>query len=252
MTEQDKEEQAIKTANIDDVIIVSYKGFDKNLRCRDFQFEIGKTYAMDGEIVACKRGFHTCEFPLDIFKYYTPGESRFCLVKQQGPFSRHDEDTKIASARITIDAEIHIPEIIEKAITWISSKLDPAKVEHATGDSSASSATGDRSASSATGYSSASSATGDSSASSATGDRSASSATGYRSASSVDGIGAVAMAIGKDSKSKAAKDGAIVCVYRDKDWNLIHIRAAKVGGSEGIKPDTWYTLDAEGNFVEVE
>ena len=225
MTEQDKEEQAIKTANIDDVIIVSYKGFDKNLRCRDFQFEIGKTYAMDGEIVACKRGFHTCEFPLDIFKYYTPGESRFCLVKQQGPFSRHDEDTKIASARITIDAEIHIPEIIEKAITWISSKLDPAKVEHATGDSSASSATGDRSASSAT---------------------------GYRSASSVDGIGAVAMAIGKDSKSKAAKDGAIVCVYRDKDWNLIHIRAAKVGGSEGIKPDTWYTLDAEGNFVEVE
>jgi hypothetical protein len=60
------------------------------------------------------------------------------------------------------------------------------------------------------------------------------------------------MSIGKDSKSKAAKDGAIVCVYRDGDHNIIHIRAAKVGCSEGIKPDVWYTLDIEGNFAEVE
>ena len=146
MTEQDKEEQAIEVANPAetqaDTIVTLYKGFNKELCCRDFQFEIGKTYTMDGEITICSRGFHACEFPLDIFDYYAPSESRFCLVKQQGPFSRHGQDTKIASARITIDAEIYIPEIIEKAIAWISSKLDPAKVEHATGDSSASSATG--------------------------------------------------------------------------------------------------------------
>jgi hypothetical protein len=241
MTEQDNEKLTIESDALAeaqavpaDEIIISYKGFDKNLRCRDFQFEIGKTYAMDGEIKACKRGFHACEFPLDVFKYYLPGKSRFCVVKQQGPFGRHDEDTKVASARITVDAEIHIPAIVERAIAWISEKLDPAKVEHATGDRSASSATGD------------------SSASSATGNSSASSATGYSSASSATGIGAVAMSIGKDSKSKAAKDGAIVCVYRDGDHNLIHIRAAKVGGSEGIKPDVWYTLDIEGNFTEVE
>jgi hypothetical protein len=223
MTEQDNEKLTIESDALAeaqavpaDEIIISYKGFDKNLRCRDFQFEIGKTYAMDGEIKACKRGFHACEFPLDVFKYYLPGKSRFCVVKQQGPFGRHAEDTKVASARITVDAEIHIQAIVERAIAWISEKLDPAKVEHATGDRSASSATGDS------------------------------------SASSVDGIGAVAMSIGKDSKSKAAKDGAIVCVYRDGDHNLIHIRAAKVGGSEGIKPDVWYTLDIEGNFTEVE
>ena len=60
------------------------------------------------------------------------------------------------------------------------------------------------------------------------------------------------MSTGKESKSKAADDGAIVCVYRDDDWNLVHIRAAKVGGPEGIMPDVWYTLDVDGNFVETE
>ncbi|WP_425477072.1 hypothetical protein, partial [Luteimonas cucumeris] len=88
------------------------------------------------------------------------------------------------------------------------------------------------------------------SASSATGYQSASSATGDRSASSVSGIGAVAMSIGYTSSSSAGKGGAIVCVYRDDNWNLVHIRASKVGDN-GIKPDTAYTLNAYGEFVEV-
>jgi hypothetical protein len=231
--------------------LVAYKGFDLNFRCRGHQFAVGETYEIDGDIEVCKLGFHACEFPLDVFSYYQPGVSRFAQVRQSGAMIRDSDDTKIASDRITIEAELTVPQFIEKAIAWITSKLEPANAEHATGDQSASSATGYRSASSATGDQSASSATGDRSASSATGYRSASSATGYRSASNVSGKGAVAMAIGRDSRSKAGEDGAIVCVYRDEDWNLVHIRAAKVGGPEGIKPDVWYTLNSENEFVEI-
>jgi hypothetical protein len=209
----------------DDEIIISYKGFDNKLRCRDFQFEIGETYTIGGEIKTCERGFHACEYPLDVFEYYPPVGSRFAIVKQSGEMSKHGSDAKIASGRITIEAEIHIPEMVEKAVAWITSKLDTSKAETNTGDRSAATNTGDQSAATNT---------------------------GYRSAASVSGDGAVAMSIGRESKTKAAEGGAIVCVYRDDNYNLVHIRAAKVGGLEGIKPDVWYTLDVDGNFVETE
>jgi len=271
----------------DNEIVISYKGFDDKLRCRDFQFEIGETYIIDGEINACKRGFHACEYPLDVFSYYPPAGSRFATVKQSGEMSKHEDDTKIASGRITIEAEIHVPEMVEKAVAWITSKLDTSKAETNTGYRSAATNTGYRSAATNTGDRSAATNTGDQSAATNTGDQSAATNTGYRSAAtntgyqsaatntgcrsaaantgyqsaatntgyqsaaSVGGVGAVAMSTGRESKSMAGEGGAIVCVYRDDDWKLIHIRAAKVGGPEGIMPDVWYTLDKEGNFSEV-
>ncbi len=138
-----------------------------------------------------------------------------------------------------------------------SSATGDRSASSATGDRSASSATGDRSASSATGDQSASSATGDRSASSATGDQSASSATGDRSSSQItpaeDGrpLHAIALAAGEESKARAPEGSAIVCVYRNDKGELIHINASKVG-ENGIKPDTWYTLNSDGEFEEVE
>jgi hypothetical protein len=285
--------------------ITSYKGFDNDFRCRDFQFEIGETYTIGGEIKACERGFHACEYPLNVFEYYPPVNSRFAIVNQSGKMSKHGTDTKIASGRITIEAEIHISEMVEKAVAWIMSKLDPAKVETNTGNRSAATNTGEwsaatntgewsaatntgewsaatntgnrsaatntgnrsaatntgcqsaatntgnQSAATNTGNRSAATNTGEWSAATNTGNRSAATNTGCQSAASVSGVGAVAMTIGMESKSKAADGGAIVCVYCDTNWNLVHIRAAKVGGPEGIMPDVWYTLDAEGNFSEV-
>ncbi|MFA6204502.1 MAG: hypothetical protein WC710_15090, partial [Gallionella sp.] len=176
-----------------DAAIIAYKGFDKDLKCRDFQFEIGQTYRHEGDVEICAAGFHSCEYPINVFDYYPP-TSRFGLVEASGKISKqNDGDTKIASAELHIKAELKIPDLITAAIKWITERCDPVKAQRSKGDQSASSATGDQSASSATGYQSASSATGYQSASSATGDQSASSATGNKSASSATGKNAVAM-----------------------------------------------------------
>lgn len=63
--------------------IKAYKGFDKNLQCRGFQYEIGKEYE-EKDAKACNCGFHACEYPLDVFGYYPPTNSRFCEVEQSG------------------------------------------------------------------------------------------------------------------------------------------------------------------------
>ncbi|WP_151818896.1 DUF7666 domain-containing protein [Acinetobacter nosocomialis] len=264
--------------------ITSYKGFDKNLKCRGYQYEIGKTFEHKGEVKACGSGFHACEYPLDVFGYYGPGElNRFAVVEQSGELSRDSDDTKVASKSITIKAEVDIPFLVKAAVEYTTSRCEPIKKESpaftdqdrgqavATGNWAASSATGYKSASSATGYKSASSATGDNSASSATGDNSASSATGDNSASSATGNWAaslttghysesqikdqeadqygVAISTGYEGKAKASEGSAIVLTHRNSDGEILHIRASKVG-ENGIKADTWYQLDANGQFVE--
>ena len=196
--------------------IIAYKGFDKNLKCRDYQYEIGKTFEHDGAVKACESGFHACEYPLDVFSYYPPSSSRFAIVKMHGETSKDSDDTKIASAKITIETEIKLPEMINRAVDWIKNKINWS-------DDNTSN----------------------------TGNRSAATNTGRQSAAEVSGCGSVAIAIGWDSKSKADNGGAIVCVYRDCNGDLMYIKASKVG-EDGIKANTWYTLDANGEFVEVE
>ena len=196
--------------------IIAYKGFDENLKCRDYQYEIGKTFEHKGKVKACESGFHACEYPLDVFSYYPPTSSRFAIVKMHGETSKDSDDTKIASAKITIETEIKLPEMINRAVDWIKNKINWSNDN-----------------------------------SSNTGNQSAATNTGDQSAAEVSGGGSVAIAIGRNSKSKADNGGAIVCVYRDCNGNLMHIKASKVG-ENGIKASTWYALDANGEFVEVE
>ena len=268
--------------------IIAYKGFDESLKCRGYQYEIGKTFEHDGAVKACESGFHACEYPLDVFSYYPPSSSRFAIVKMYGETSKDGDDTKIASAKITIETEIKLPEMINRAVDWIKNKINWSddntsntgnwSVATNTGNWSAATNTGDRSAATNTGYQSAATNTGDrsaatntgdQSAATNTGDRSAATNTGYQSAATntgdrsaatntgnwsvaeVSGRGSIAITIGHNSKSKADNGGAIVCVYRDCSGNLMHIKASKVG-ENGIKANTWYTLDANGEFVEVE
>ena len=241
--------------------IIAYKGFDKNLKCRDYQYEIGKTFEHDGAVKVCESGFHACEYPLDVFGYYPPSSSRFAIVKMHGETSKDSDDTKIASAKITIETEIKLPEMINRAVDWIKNKINWSDDKTSntgyqsaatnTGNWSAATNTGYQSAATNTGYQSAATNTGDQSAATNTGDQSAATNTGNWSAAEVSGRGSVAIAIGRNSKSKADNGGAIVCVYRDSNGDLIHIKASKVC-ENGIKANTWYTLDANGEFVEVE
>jgi hypothetical protein len=224
--------------------IVSYKGFDNNWQCRGFQFKVGEAYTHEGTVKACKSGFHACEYPLNVFDYYPPAGSRFAVVEQSGELSREGGDTKVASKSISITAEISIAGLVRAAIEYTSSRCKPIDPE------SPASATGTRGAASATGDQGAASATGTRGAASATGDQGAASATGTRGAASATGMASVAVASGPDGKAKAAKGCAIVLVRRDDGGEIAHIRASKVG-ENGIKADTWYSLGADGEFVEV-
>ncbi|EGO5550443.1 hypothetical protein IUP28_002887 [Salmonella enterica] len=215
--------------------IVTFKGFNKELKCRDFQFEIGKTFHHDGKVEACGSGFHACEFPFDVFSYYPPAESRYAETISFGVTDREEEgDTKIASASITIKAELTLPQFIQRGIEWIWSKIDKSLEQQIM-----------------SGNCSAATNTGNWSAATNTGNRSAATNTGDWSAAEVSGSQSVAAALGIEGKARASEGGAIVLCYRDKNGELIHIRASKVGEND-IMPNTWYQLNEDGEFVECE
>ncbi|EBI8002543.1 hypothetical protein CGE91_24205 [Salmonella enterica] len=206
--------------------IVTFKGFNKDLKCRDFQFEIGKTFHHDGKVEACGSGFYACECPFDVFSYYSPADSRFAETISFGITDREEDgDTKIASASITIKAELTLPQFIQRGIEWIWSKIDKSLEQQIM--------------------------CGDCSAATNTGDCSAATNTGNRSAAEVSGSQSVAAAFGIEGKARASEGGAIVLCYRDEDGELIHIRASKVG-ENGIMPNTWYQLNEDGEFVACE
>ncbi|EMB0909556.1 hypothetical protein U7Z18_001587 [Salmonella enterica] len=178
--------------------IVTFKGFNKDLKCRDFQFEIGKTFHHDGKVEACGSGFHACECPFDVFSYYSPADSRFAETISFGITDREEDgDTKIASASITIKAELTLPQFIQRGIEWIWSKIDKSLEQQImcgnwsaatnTGNWSAATNTGNRSAATNTGNWSAATNTGNWSAATNTGDRSAATNTGDRSAATNTG-----------------------------------------------------------------
>ncbi|EDW7518022.1 hypothetical protein GUD09_002461 [Salmonella enterica] len=242
--------------------IVTFKGFNKDLKCRDFQFKIGKTFHHDGKVEACVSGFHACECPFDVFSYYPPAESRYAETISFGVIDREEiGDTKIASASITIKAELTLPQFIQRGIEWIWSKIDKSLEQQImTGDRSAATNTGNQSAATNTGNQSAATNTGDWSAATNTGNQSAATNTGNWSAATntgdwsaaeVSGSQSVAASLGIEGKARASEGGAIVLCYRDEDGELIHIRASKVG-ENGIMPDIWYQLNEDGEFVECE
>ena len=262
--EEEMTEQALPAAPQPEApeTVTSYKGFDAKWKCRSFQYAVGETYRHEGEVAACNAGFHACEHPLDVFSYYPPAGSRFAIVEQSGDLSRHSGDTKIASRSITIKAEIDLPGLIRAAIEYTfkrANPVDPDSPASATGRYGAASATAPYGAASATAPYGAASATGLYGAASATAPYGAASATAYQGAASATGRYGAASATGPygvavsayNGRAMAGETGAIVLVRRNDDGEIVHIRASKVG-ENGIKAGVWYSLDAGGQFVEVE
>ena len=109
--------------------IIAYKGFDENLCCKGFQYEVGKEYEMDGEIMCCERGFHACKSPLEVWDYYDMLSSRFAEVEQSGKIDREEDSTKVCSSRIKIKAELKLADIINIGIEWLKDITSPSNVK---------------------------------------------------------------------------------------------------------------------------
>jgi len=195
--------------------IKAYKGFDENLTCRDFQYEVGNSYEQGGVTKACENGFHACEYPLDVLGYYEPSNSRYCEVEQSGEIDRRSDDSKVASSKIYISKEIGINGLVENAVKFIFDRVDWKGARESN-----------------TGYQSAATNTGD------------------QSAAEVGGKESIAIVTGKDGKAKGALGCWLVLTERDEDWHILGVKSVKVDG-ERIKADTWYKL-IDGEFKEVE
>lgn len=209
--------------------IKTYKGFNKDMTCRNFQYEEGKEYETD-KAETCKTGFHACEYPLDCFNYYAPSESVFHEVEQDGEISRkpNNNDTKLASTKIKIGARLNIAGLVKAAIEYTSSRTK-------------------KEADSESNYG----------ASSATGYKGASSATGNYGASSAEDKDSIAVAWGYHGKAKGVIGSYLVLADWEGDedeywtqelWSLKGAKMVRVDGTN-IKANTWYTM-INGEIVE--
>ena len=220
--------------------IKAYKGFNTDLTCRDFQYEVGKEYEQKGKMEACENGFHACENPMDVFGYYPPNNSRYCEVEQSGTIDRSQD--KIASSKIRIQCEIGLSGIINAGVKFILDKVN-WKNDNATN-------TGNYSAATNTGYRSAATNTGHSSTATNTGHSSAATNTGNYSTAKVEGKESIAIVTGKDSKACGALGCWLVLTERDERNVIIEVKAVRVDG-ETIKENTWYKLK-DGQIIETE
>ena len=109
-------------------VITSYKAFDKNMQCRNFQYEVGKEYEMDGEIKCCNRGFHACKSPMEVWDYYDILNSRYAEVEQSGKIDEEENSTKVCSSHIKIKAELKLADIIKVGVEWLKDITSPSKV----------------------------------------------------------------------------------------------------------------------------
>ena len=205
--------------------ITSIKGFDQNLSCRGFQFEIGKTYEVKGKVKACSNGFHSCPSdeetsPLAVFEYYPPAMSRYCEVQADGKTDR--QGNKIASAKITVGVEITLHEMIGRFIKWATDKA---------GGTLAASNSGTQGAASNSGYHG---------AASNSGNYGAASNSGYRGAAMSHSYGGKVMCEG---------DGqALYCSEFNDNLKLVS-NACGITGRDSIKAGVWYTCRG-GKLVE--
>lgn len=204
--------------------ITSYKGFDKNMQCRGFQYEVGKEYEMDGEIKCCKQGFHACKSPMEVWNYYDMLSSRYAEVEQSGKIDKEENSTKVCSSRIKIKAELKLADIINIGVEWLKDVTSPSKVK----TDGVLNDNGDRK-------------------------KQIGSSGDYAKIDST-GEDSVIMCAGSKSKAKA-KVGSWITLSEwkwsdEKNRNIpVCVKTEYVDG-ESIKADTWYQL-RNGKFVEV-
>ena len=243
----------------------AYKGFDKDLKCRGFQYEVGKEYE-EANAALCKKGFHACENPLDTFRYYRPTDSRYCEVDVDDNGERNSTDSKVCGKHIKISAEIGLKGVINAGVRFVFDKCESATEENASGWSGNAAASGDSGNAAASGWSGNAAASGDSGNAAASGWRGNAAAsgdsgnaaasgdsgtavvTGFAGRATALGEQCLAVAWGEDSLARGTVGNWIVVSERDDDGNIIDVKIAKVDG-DTVKADTWYKL-VNGEIME--
>ena len=224
-------------------VITSYKGFDKNMECRGFKYEVGKEYEMDGEIKCCNRGFHACKSPIEVWDYYDMLNSRFAEVEQSGKIDEEEKSTKICSSRIKIKAELKLADIINIGVEWLKDITSPSKIKEdgVLNDNGYRrkqiGSSGDSDKIGSSGYYAKIGSSGDYAQIGSSGDSAKIDSTGEDS---------VIMCAGNESKAKA-KVGSWITLAEwkwsdEKNRNVpVCVKTEYVDG-ENIKADTWYQL----------
>ena len=241
-------------------VITSYKGFDKNMKCRGFQYEVGKEYEIDGEIKCCNRGFHACKSPMEVWDYYDMLDSRYAEVEQSDKIDAGENSTKVCSSRIKIKAELKLADIINIGVEWLKDITSPSKVKAdgvlndngnrrkqigSSGDYAKIGSSGDYAKIGSSGYSAQIGSSGDYAQIGSSGDYAKIDSTGEDS---------VIMCAGNSSIAKA-KVGSWITLAEWK-WSdekkrdvPVCVKTEYVDG-DNIKADTWYQLKNR-KFVEV-
>ena len=211
----------------------AYKGFTKDMKCRDFQFEEGKTYEEETASL-CNSGFHACENPLDCFNYYSPGESVFREVELEGVSEERQEDSKVCGKKITVGAELDVAGIVKAHFEYVTSRCE--KVEGSVAGDKEAVSVKDKQSCSAGEYGSASAGYSGSAVS--------------RGSVSVGENGA-GLARGNGVKIRGGLGALLVIAEEEQDSYKISAWKSFVVDGEQVKADTWYMLE-NGELVEVE
>ena len=193
--------------------IIAFKAFGADWKCRDFQYEIGKTYTHDGDINMCHSGFHACAVPFDCWSYYS-GSATFARVSLSGASPDRREDSKIVAAKITIEASMNLPEWIKAQVETVLALCKSAKGMLAGKEKESAAATGDSGHAAATGN--------------------------Y----------GVAFA-GFNGKAKASASGSFAIAWYSEKEKHAYL-AVGTPGKDGIEADTWYCVQPDGKLVKAE
>lgn len=221
-------------------LLKAFKGFDKRLRCRGFQYEVGKEY-QEPEAELCHKGFHACENPLDTLRYYPPTDSRYCEVEIDDNGQRNSEDSKVCGEKIKIVSEIGLDGVIKAGAQFIFEMCKGSAEDHASGRMGNAAASG---------WSGNAAASGESGNAAASGVRGTATVTGRDGRASAIGEQCIAVAWGRNSLAKGTLGNWIVVSERGNYGDIFDAKLARVDG-EIIKPDTWYTL-RNGKIMEAE
>ena len=222
-----------------------YKGFDKDFKCKDLQYEVGKTFTHTGEVLLCSSGLHFCENPLDVLRYYQPATSRYAEVEAEGVSENKEDDSKRVSSSLHVKAEITLSALIGIGVKFLLNKTTTVPTS---GYYSHAATSGNSSPAATSGYSSHAATSGNYSPAATSGNSSPAATSGDSSPAATAGKESIAASLGREGKAKAALGSWIVLAeYKCDSLEVLSVKTAKVDGKK-IKADTFYELK-KGKFV---